>query len=124
MVQAVLGVRLSYIHVPGKDNEIADALSRAHLNYKYSSLATDLINNNNLKVVQPCMFAFDNIPAPIYSRSAHRISVGQSDTQTTAGQSSGHKGKPTIIGRDICGVRKEGAVPTHGPHARHDMRIH
>ena len=111
MVQAVLDVHVSYVHVPGKDNEIADRLSRAHLAERDHLLARQSIHDNALTMIDPCLYFIDNIRAPVLSRSGTRLLSGQGHDTTDEGQSTGNMGKPALNGGDIRGVRTEGCVP-------------
>ena len=73
MVQALLGVDLSYDHIPGQDTDVADALSRAHLNEGEQARAKAWEDHYHMHPVPPCMFFMINTSVPILSRSGNVV---------------------------------------------------
>ena len=115
MVQVVLAVQITYEHVPGKDNEVADTLSRVHLNDKYRHLADHIISDHELNVIQPCLYALHNLPTPLLSRSGSRIVAEQGKAQTAPGTRPRYMGEPGINSGGLRRLRKEDQVrPTPG----------
>ena len=124
MVQAVLDIQLSYVHVPGKDNEIADRLSRAHLSENDHFLLEGILQEMPLNIVEPCLHIFHNIPCPLLSRSGHPIVTPTRRGKAALRQSTGDMGQPGINNRNLRGVRQEGTLQPHGPQQIHGMRLH
>ena len=124
MVQAILDVHLSYVHIPGSDNQVADCLSRAHLSPLHHAQAAKTIDECTLVMNAPCLHIFENICVPVLSRSGHAIVTGQSCHDTTKCKSTGHVGKPGINGTDIRRVCTAGTVRPLVPHPPYDVRIH
>ena len=124
MTQAVLGVELSFVHVPGVDNDIADALSRAHLSASDHSRATVLIQNNSLAIVHPCLHVFHNTTSPMLSRSGNQIIAGQSRDKTGPGEGTRHNSKPEVDDENLHSVRQAGQVQPTGPRLLHGVRLH
>ena len=75
MVQAILGVNISYDHIQGRDNDVADALSRAHLSQKHVIEAQNCIAHYTLQPVEPCLFYLCNSEIHLLSRSVWRSNV-------------------------------------------------
>ena len=124
MVQAVLNVQISYVHVPGVQNDIADALSRSHLSPKHHSNVKNILAANSLCLTEPCLHIFDNIPVPIYSRSGHQIVTKQRRPHTAPGKGARNMGKSAINSANVPGLRQTCAVQPHGPEQIHGLRIH
>ena len=124
MVQATFGVDLSYDHIPGKDNDVADALSRAHLSGHMGSLATSLVNHYSLVCIDPCLFFISNPVVSVNSRPSHQASDGPGRVEAGVGKGSGHKGKSQEYRGDIHRVH---GVGWDGPPASvlsDHLRIH
>lgn len=66
MLQAKFGFEVSYEHIKGKDNKLADALSRAHLTPAMSQYAQTLLQLFNIARVTPCMYIFSIIDKNIF----------------------------------------------------------
>ena len=71
MAQALLGIDISYDHIPGKDNEVADALSRAHLGSGSSAQAVAWIDHYALSMVPPCLHFLYNTAFPLSNWQRH-----------------------------------------------------
>ena len=54
MVQAKYAVKLSFSHIAGAHNQVADALSRAHTSPPYRKLAASFVDDLQLMIVHPC----------------------------------------------------------------------
>lgn len=61
MLQAKFNIDISYDHIKGELNTLADALSRAHLSPKAELLANKLIHDNQLEVISPCLYIFSTL---------------------------------------------------------------
>lgn len=61
MLQAKYQFTISYAHIKGKDNVIADALSRAHLSPAMADIANVYIDKYSIKIVDPCLYMFQVI---------------------------------------------------------------
>lgn len=66
MLQAYYQFSITYEHIKGKDNVIADALSRAHLSPAMNDIANTYIDQHNVQVVDPCMYMFHVINEDIF----------------------------------------------------------
>ena len=98
MAQALLGVDISYDHIPGKDNETADALSRFHLSTTDEHRADSLVAYYSLSPISPCMFFMYEMDAVLSSRSGAVIAPARRNGSTGGGQSPGDCGQPQSIG--------------------------
>ena len=107
MVQALLGVDVSYDHIPGVQNDVADALSRAHLNLKYKQAADSFIDHYFLSPVFPCTYFLYNMDALLVSRSGHGIAPPQGRGPTRDSTGTRHQGQPHLGGGHIHSL--------HGP---------
>lgn len=58
MLQAQLNIEISYEHIHGIHNKIADSLSRAHLSPHYAEKANSYISEHCLTRVDPCLYMF------------------------------------------------------------------
>lgn len=58
MLQAKYQFTISYAHIKGKDNVVADALSRAHLSPAMADIAQSYIDKHSIQVVDPCLYMF------------------------------------------------------------------
>ena len=124
MIQAMLDVRLSYVHVPGVENEAADRLSRAHLSHSDHILAHNIVTNQSLNVITPCLHIFHNLPCPIRSRSGHAIIDGQGAAYPEAGASPRDVEEPGIDRRHLCVVRQVGGDQPAQTRQVHNLRVH
>ena len=124
MVQAVLDVQVSYAHIPGKENEVADRLSRAHISPSDHLLLDQLLLEKTLSIIEPCLHVFDNMPEPLLSRSGHNIVTGQGRTQADRVTSSRDVGKPEVIGRHVHRLRHESQLRSAGPRQVYDLCPH
>lgn len=66
MLQAKYNIDISYEHIKGEHNTLADALSRAHLSTKAALLAEKLINDNSLLTVSPCLYIFSILKQNVF----------------------------------------------------------
>ena len=115
MVQAVLDVDLSYDHIPGVDNEVADALSRAHLGPAHHRKATSLSNNYHLMCVPPCLFILQSLGIITACRSGGAGTAQQGGAASDKGQGSRHHRQSRVSGRGIRGVHGKDICTTAGP---------
>lgn len=66
MLQAYLDFDISYEHIKGKENKLADALSRAHLTPSMAQYAHDQLQIENIQRVPPCLYIFSIIDQDIF----------------------------------------------------------
>ena len=106
MVQAVLDVQLTYVHVPGKENQAADILSRAHLGKSDHLLAKALITKNAMIMIDPCLYVCQVIPTPMLSRSGNGVLTGQGQAPTARVKGPRDVGQPAIHDSNIRGLHQ------------------
>lgn len=68
MLQAVLDIGLSFIHIAGTDNYVADWLSHLHISSIYKERAIEFMSNNNVVYVSPCLYVFNYLYPSLTSR--------------------------------------------------------
>lgn len=66
MLQARYGFSITFEHIRGKDNTLADALSRAHVSPSMSRCAQDSLIDANITRINPCLFIFGEINESIF----------------------------------------------------------
>ena len=103
MLQAVLDVRLTFEHIPGVHNVLADALSRTHLATKFHNIIDTYISKFGLKYVDPCMYFISKLN--VLSRSGHTVAAPEGTTTADMGQSTRDIGKQGCRGQNIHSVR-------------------
>ena len=96
MLQARYAIKISYSHIAGQDNQIADALSRAHTSKAYYRLADNFIRNLELIIVHPCTHILSNLYPPVLSRSGLELAGGPSGGVTGTGPCAWNKGSITL----------------------------
>ena len=93
MLQAVMQVKVSFNHIPGASNVLADALSRAHISPAHANKAITLCVDKKLTPVEPCMLAYSQYQCPSYFRYTASETEGGGRAATDPGQGAGHMGK-------------------------------
>ena len=124
MVQAILDIQITYVHVPGVKNEVADALSRQHMDRKAREVVDKLVTQNSINVINPCLYVFDMIPSPLLSRSGHRIITGQGEHEAGKGARGGHQGQPEGFSKDLHRLRETCQVRPNVAPTPNDMCLH
>ena len=124
MVQALMDVELTYDHIPGKDNDVADALSRAHLGPAHEHRASDFITKYCLVSIDPCMYFADNEDIRLPSRQAHTGSLREGRPEADDGESTRNTGQPLLHGISVHSIHGQGGRRPIGPHTPTNMRIH
>lgn len=76
MVQALLDIRITYSHISGIDNKLADALSRMHMSDVSKSYAIESLTRHNIVYVNPVLHVFNNFAPPIFSRGGVTVAPG------------------------------------------------
>lgn len=76
MIQSLLDVNITYQHIPGHQNILADALSRVHLDNAYSKVIENHVKSLSLCYVQPRLTVFSSLHDPVISRSGIPIATG------------------------------------------------
>ena len=92
MLQAKYAIKVSYSHIAGQENQVADALSRAHTSPAYHQLASEFIKTQNLTVVHPCTFILSNLYPPVLSRCGVELAGGPGRGATGTGPSAWNQG--------------------------------
>ena len=90
MLQAKFAVRLSFTHLAGADNLVADALSRAHTSPPYRRLVQDFIATQNIRIVSPCTYIFSCLYPPLLHRLGNELAGNAGGGQTDTGKSPRH----------------------------------
>ena len=124
MVQATLDIRLTFKHVPGRLNNIADALSRAHISKPTYDRAEKLVIANDLALCDPCTYAFSTVTPPILSRSGVKFTDGESRAEAVSVQSTGYTSQPQDSRKKVPGILpslQHTAISTHGAPG---LRVH
>ena len=115
LIQAKLDLFISYVHIPGVENQTADILSRAHLSDKHLNEAHELVVSKCLLPVKPHTVIFDQFSPKISCRSGHQLSAGPGHSKAVQGKGTGHS-KERESGRkhlpSIHVVGKEGPLLT------------
>ena len=88
MIQAKFAIKLTFSHIAGAKNQVADALSRAHMTKAYHALAKEFIDNLSLVVVYPCTHIMSNLYPPLKSGSGFELASGAGRGQTGTGTST------------------------------------
>ena len=90
MLQARYAINISFSHIAGVHNQVADALSRAHTSTGHHNLAAQFISDLSLTVVHPCTHILSNTNPPIFCRSRTELAGGPSGGQAGSGPSTWH----------------------------------
>ena len=114
MVEALFNVKLCFTHLPGTQNGIADALSRAHMSPAYHNLAAEFITSMNLIIIQPCTYVLSFLTPSITTRSGVQLA-----SIPGRGPSGGLEGSGDVEGtpRSRQGARVLRLPLQHGPNA-------
>ena len=123
MTQALLGVDISYDHIPGADNDVADALSRAHLTAKDDERAQSLVTFYHLSVSQPCMYFMSHVGAYLLSRSGIVIAPVQGGTAAGDGQGPWYKGESSGSRGHLYRVHEEVRETPPQTNGGHHLRV-
>ena len=94
MLQARFAFKVSFSHIAGDINIVADALSRAHLTKAYYGLAHEFVQSMNLVVVRPCTHILSYLYPPILSRRGVELAGGESGAEAGTGPSTWNQGSP------------------------------
>lgn len=89
LTQALLDVKISYSHIEGPKNILADSLSRIHLDPRYYSKAIATSNNGYLCPVFPCLLALDRLYSSLLSRAGLPVVAGKGTGASAEGQGVG-----------------------------------
>lgn len=73
MLQATYEFDITYEHIPGVENSLADSLSRMHLHKSYRDKVEQLTYECSIRNVIPCLYIFNAIDTPILSRGGIRV---------------------------------------------------
>ena len=101
MIQAVLQIEFTYEHIPGKNNDLADALSRYHLSDDMHSKAIRMTTDKKLTCVEPNMYVFKMLKPHIYCRSGIPIAPVCSKTATKPSQGTWYTGQSPLGRGDL-----------------------
>lgn len=79
MMQALFDIEISYVHISGEENIIADSLSRLHLNPYYYDRAIKASSRGYLVLVLPRTHIFHVLYPSLVSKSGIPVVTAQSD---------------------------------------------
>ena len=106
MVQAVLDVSLTFAHIAGLDNGVADRLSRAHLTPTDLHKAEEAVQERKLIIIDPCLHIFSILSPHAPNRRGVQL-AGDGGRGTAGGvQGAGHQGEPRRGDQTTGGVRE------------------
>ena len=94
MAQAIFRIQVTYKHIAGANNVLADVLSRAHISPYYDSLAKDIVSKYNLEWCPPCIHVLDIVTPSFVHRSSAQQAGGKGRDPADKGQ-----GARTIVNR-------------------------
>ena len=112
MHQAICNVDISYDHVPGVENCLADVFSRAHLSRNYYDRAAEYISTYGLNLVMPCDYILDMLNPLLYSRSGAPITSRASQTAPGVGKGPWYCPESSVSGRHVRSILRG---TTHRP---------
>lgn len=108
MYQAKFSVKLTFEHLPGVDNKLADALSRAHISSYHRQEADRLVKSNRLTYIEPCMYAFS---PDDFGIASHRAGLRRADQEgrgtTGRGTGQGHLAEPRHSDTEFRNILRE-----------------
>ena len=93
MLQAVRQVKVSFGHIAGTENKLADALSRAHISNAHQNIATEMCIQRHLKPINPCLLAYRQHDYDCAHRSTQDETQAGSHTATGTSPGPGHMGQ-------------------------------
>ena len=118
-----MDIHLSFDHIPGKDNDVADALSRAHLGARMHGLARGWMQYYSLVPVLPCLFFLSSHSLVSTSRPRPEGPNGQGGRKARDSTRPGHQGKPRVIGEGVHRLHVAGGCRSIGTPLTDDLRI-
>ena len=124
LVQAKFDLKITYQHIAGVNNAVADRLSRAHLSDKDLANALGVIDEHDLALIEPCTYVFNILDPPIPCRSGRPLASPESSGAAESFQSGSYMEAARHSGKDIyrfCEVRQ---VRAQDADDRHDPRLH
>ena len=115
---------MSYVHIPGVSNVLADRLSRAHMSEKMYSEACQLVLSMNLKLVVPVTDVLNKLVPSIRCRSGAVISADNGDREAVVLQGTGHMEQPQKCSQDIPSILSPPGARPCKPTSCNDVRLH
>ena len=107
MIQAVLDIRITFAHIAGVDNQVADAMSRAHLSGRERRAAETITNSHALVMISPCVYALRYVMSIVKSRSGRQLARGPGRGQAEGGKGTRYKAEPPGGDTRAGGLRPE-----------------
>lgn len=104
MVQAILNIQISYEHIAGRDNSIADSLSRLHIHDIYKNVAFTFLKKNDIPYVQPDLYIFEAIYPLLVSRAGVQLAPTQGCQEAATSQGSWNHQEPSGERQSIPGI--------------------
>lgn len=75
MIQAMYSLPLTFEHIAGKDNDLADNLSRAYASGPAADRVKDSIHDGNIRMIQPCTLANYRSAVRRYIRFCFKVNM-------------------------------------------------
>ena len=93
MLQAVLDVTISFAHIAGINNGVADALSRAHLSERHLKCAENIVNDYALTLIDPCVHILAVLHAFVHDRRGIQLAGDSGGGQAARIEGTGDEGQ-------------------------------
>ena len=114
LIQARLDIKITYVHVPGVDNEVADKLSRTHMSFAHFKATHALVMKHKLLPTHPELQLLDQISPKIFCRSGSQLSANPGISAAAEGSGRGNTEKQQAGSQDLPGLRVASRRgPTH-----------
>ena len=124
LIQARLSLDVTYVHIPGVSNIIADRLSRAHISNSCKASSDTIVRDHNLSIIDPVLDAFDSVVPTIRSRSEVPLPARQSNFKAVPGTGSRHAPESQDGSGNLHSIHEVGRAQPGVPIAQHSMRVH
>lgn len=93
MLQAIYDFDISYEHIAGSENGLADSLSRMLMSRAYHTKAESILIPADIHNVLPCLYVFNILQNPILSRGGVRVVPAVGGQLAISGSSHGNSQK-------------------------------
>ena len=101
MAQALFQVQVTFKHIAGANNTLADALSRAHISPSHEKLANEIIQKYNIERCEPCLYVLDIVSPVFHDRSGAQHTGDQGRGQAAERQGTSNIEQQAIRGHQV-----------------------